>query len=131
MLRSGNLENLFSKIGQSSAYNRATGLAGNAATSGISSITRQVYNTSPRKTETTNKMAALAAFQIMDDGSASSTAPRNLRAMHNSKAHSCFQLSQSQLKSCISSASSAYALQACTRQHAISDIGECVNDASR
>ena len=74
-------------------------------------------------------MAALAAFEIIGEASSSQAGVR--KAMSDRKAEDCFDFAQMQLRGCVAGQSDHYGLQACMRQHAISDIGECVGEVAR
>ena len=51
--------------------------------------------------------------------------------MNDRKAEDCFDFAQLQLRGCVAGQSDHYGLQACLRQHAISDVGACVGEVAR
>ena len=126
----GNLLQNAGTNGATSVWDRASILVSNAPGSALSSITSgRTYSVSPGRTETTNHMASLAAYEIIGEATSSHTGVR--QAMSDRKAKDCFDFAQIQLRGCVAGQSSHYGLQACLREHAISDVGECVGEVAR
>ena len=115
--------------GSSSVWDRAQRIATSAPRSAISSFSTRTYDVNPARRQTANHMASLAAYEILGEATTSHQGVR--KAMNDRKALDCFNFAQLQLFGCVASQSDHYGLQACLRQHAISDVGECVGDVAK
>ena len=115
--------------GATSVWDRASILVSNAPGSALTSFTGPKYQVNPSRTETANHMASLAAYEIVGQADASQKGVQN--AMNDRKAEDCFDFAQLQLRGCVAGQSDHYGLQACLRQHAISDVGACVGEVAR
>lgn len=132
MFQGPDLSNILANAGnagQSSVWDRAQRIATNAPRSAISSLSTRTYEVNPSRRQTANHMASLAAYEII--GEATTNHKGVQTAMNDRKAFDCFDFAQLQLLGCVRSQSDHYGLQACMRQHAISDVGECVGDVAK
>ena len=112
--------------GATSVWDRASLLVSKAPGSALSSFTGPDVEVNPTRSATANNMAALAAYEIL--GAADPTDAGVKKALNDRKAEDCFDFAQLQLRGCVAGQSDHYGLQACLREHAISDVGECVGE---